>query len=176
MTTELSERVPINVPLQPRTHAVHGIYHEFRPRTTASPTAAVRCVVKVRLQVIKTNKAYHQAVKDLLDAEMRDLDEFPSKRAYYEECLALFNKYMVNNRRQRALQLDINQRKVRLEALRDLRLKTMAEAKQRQLEKDREAANIKALKEAAKKSTVTVVAQNAKKAVRAAQDKVNRSC
>jgi hypothetical protein len=151
---------------------VHAVNHEFRPRTTATPVAGVRCVVKVRHLIIQTNQRYYQAVKNMYDVEMRQLEEFPSKRAYFEECVATFNKYMVNARRQRALQIDINQRKVRLEALRDLRLQTMQEAKQRQIDKDKEVAVIKAAKEAAKKSTVTVVAQNAKLAIRAAQDKV----
>jgi hypothetical protein len=160
------------VPLEPRTHAVHALNHEFRPRTTPTVVAAVRCVVKVRRVVTEVNKRYYAAVKAVYDAEVRALEEFVTKRAYYEECLATFNKFMVNSRRQRALQKDIDQRKVRLEALRELRLQGMQAAKERQLALDKERATKQAAKEAAKKSTVTVVAQNAKKAVRAAQDKV----
>jgi hypothetical protein len=160
------------VPLEPRTHAVHALNHEFRPRTTPTVVAAVRAVVKVRRVVTEVNKRYYAAVKAVYDAEVRALEEFVTKRAYYEECLATFNKFMVNSRRQRALQKDIDQRKVRLEALRELRLQGMQAAKERQLALDKERATKQAAKEAAKKSTVTVVAQNAKKAVRAAQDKV----
>lgn len=160
------------MPLQTRTHTVQALNHAFRPRITPTPIAAVRCVVKVRQVVTEMNKRYHAAVKAVYDAEARSLEEFAPKRAYYEECLATFNKYMVNSRRQRALQKDIDQRRVRLEALRDLRLQSMQAAKERQIAKDKENATKQAAKEAAKKSTVTVVAQNAKKAIRAAQDKV----
>lgn len=144
----------------------------MHPRTTPTPIAAVRTVVKVRHEVVETNKRYYAALKAVYDAEVKSLEEFAPRRAFFEECLATFNKHMVTSRRQRALQLDINQRKVRLEALRELRLQTMQEAKQRQIELDKQRETQKAAKEAAKKSTVTVVAQNAKKAIRAAQDKV----
>lgn len=170
--TDLEERVPINVPLQTRTHAVQALYHAFRPRTTPSPVAAVRCVVQVRQVVTETNKRYFAAVKAMYDAEVKSLQEFESKRAYYEECLVRFNKFMVNSRRQRALQKDIDQRKVRLEALRDLRLQSMQAAKERQMAQDKERATKQAEKEAAKKSLVKVLAQKTKQTIRGAQDKV----
>ena len=160
------------MPLQTQAHAVQALNHHFRPRTVPAPIAGIRCIVKVRHEILEVNKRCYRAVKIMYDTEVKDMQEFAEKRAYFEECLATFNKFMVNSRRQRALQLDINQRKIRLEAMRDLRLQSMQEAKLRQIAQDKEKETVQKAKEAAKKSTVTVVAQNAKKAIRAAQDKV----
>jgi hypothetical protein len=164
--------VSINVPLQPRSHAVHSLHHTFNPRVAATAISAVRWTVRTRRLSVEVNQRYFLAFKDVLEQEMRELESFKTKRAQYEESLIKFNNYLVNSRRQRAMQLDINQRKERLNALRDLRLHSMQEAKKKQLMQEAENANIKALKEAAKKSTVTVVAQQAKKAVRAIKDKI----
>jgi len=167
---ELDERAFINVPLQPRIGPVHQLLHDLRPRTVPHPVAQVRAVVQARLRIIRTNQKYFRAVKAVLDQEQQDLELFSSKRDYYEKALKTFNSYMVNSRRQRALQKDIEARKARLEQLRALRVKSMQEAKQRQVETDREAAEIKAEKDAKKRSMGQVLAQNAKAAIRNAKD------
>jgi asparagine N-glycosylation enzyme membrane subunit Stt3 len=84
--------------------------------------------------------------------------------------LVSFNKYMVNSRRQRALQKDIEARKARLEELRELRVQSMQEAKMQQIEHDREVAEIKAEKEAKKRTLAQVMAQNTKLGIRATKD------
>jgi len=167
---DLHERKAINVPLQTQAHRVQELVHEMRPRVNPSAITIVRTTVETRHAVIRTNRKYFQALKATLDQEQSDLEEFVTKREYYEGALEKFNKFMVNSRRQRALQIDISQRLVRLEQLRGLRLKSMQEAKQRQLEREREQALIKAEKEAAKRTTTQVLAANTKKAIRAAKD------
>jgi len=77
-------------------------------------------------------------MKNILDQEVSDLNEFPDKIDYYSNAVTVFNTYAVNARRQRALQIEINLRKLRLEALRSLRLQTMMEAKQRQIDADKQ--------------------------------------
>lgn len=136
--TELKERVPINVPLQTLQHAVQDLNHTFRPRTSPSSIHTVRSTVQTRLQILRTNRSYYDTIKNILDQEVADLNEFPHKIDYYANAVTVFNTYAVNARRQRALQIEINLRKLRLEALRSLRLQTMMEAKQRQIDADKQ--------------------------------------
>lgn len=138
LDTELKERVPINVPLQTLTHVVQDLNHTFRPRTSPSSIHTVRSTVQTRLQILRTNRSYYDTIKNILDQEVADLNEFPHKIDYYANAVTVFNTYAVNARRQRALQIEINLRKLRLEALRSLRLQTMMEAKQRQIDADKQ--------------------------------------
>uniref|UniRef100_A0A7S3GN15 EF-hand domain-containing protein n=1 Tax=Spumella elongata TaxID=89044 RepID=A0A7S3GN15_9STRA len=169
---ELRERVPINVPLQTLTHKVHQLNHNFRPRTCSTAIHAVRTTIQTRLSILRLNLGYYESVKTLLDKEITDLTDFPNKLEYYLNAVKAFDTYAVNNRRQRALQIEINLRKLRLEALRGMRLQTMMEAKQKQIEQDKLVATKQAEKAAAKKSVVKELAKNTKLAIRAAQDKI----
>ncbi len=134
----MHERVPINVPLQTLTHRVHQLNHEYRPRTCSTAVHAVRTTIQTRLSILRINLAYYNSVKNILDKEITDLNDFPNKIEYYTNAVKVFDNYAVNNRRQRALQIEINLRKLRLEALREMRLQTMMEAKQKQIEQDKE--------------------------------------
>lgn len=129
--------MPINVPLQTLTHKVHQLNHTFRPRTCATAVHTVRTTIQTHLSLLRLNQGYYDAVKGILDKEIADLTAFPNKLEYYLNAVKVFENYAVNNRRQRALQIEINLRKLRLEALRGMRLQTMMEAKQKQIEQDK---------------------------------------
>ena len=126
------------MPLQTLTHRVHDLNHTFRPRTSPTAVHIVRTTIATRLLTLRTNRSYYDTVKNSIDQEVADLNEFPNKLDYYANAVAVFDTYAVNARRQRALQIEINLRKLRLEALRSLRLQTMMEAKQRQIDADKQ--------------------------------------
>ena len=125
------------MPLQTLTHRVHQLNHNFRPRTCSTAIHAVRTTIQTRLSILRLNLSYYESVKTILDKEIADLTDFPNKLEYYINAVKAFDTYAVNNRRQRALQIEINLRKLRLEALRGMRLQTMMEAKQKQIEQDK---------------------------------------
>lgn len=83
----------------------------------------------VALQATINHLDHHRMV---LEKEEKALSTFSTQRPKYEESLVVFTKSLVDQRRQKSLQLSIELRKRRLEELRATRLRAMAEAKEKQ--------------------------------------------
>lgn len=118
---------------------------------------------------MRTNEAYYAAMQAQLEVEEETLVSYSAKRPFYESSLILFRDHLLQNRRQRALQLDIEQRLKRLTDMRALRLRAMKDIREAEMRAAAEAAaeiqRVEKVK-AAKPTRLKKVAKATKNAIR----------
>ncbi len=118
---------------------------------------------------LRTNEAYYTAMQTQLEVEEETLVSYTAKRPFYESSLILFRDHLLQNRRQRKLQLDIEHRLKRLTDMRALRLRAMKDIREAEMRAAAEAAaeqtRVERVK-AAKPTRLKVVAKATKSAIR----------
>ncbi len=105
----------------------------MRPRINSSAVDATRVIIHTQKMYAETNERYYDSLRAILEAEEEDLASFKQKRPFYESSLILSRDHLLQNRRQRALQMNIEHRLKRLVDMRALRLRAMQDQKEAQM-------------------------------------------
>ena len=127
-------------------------------------------LIEFRRMSISATIQAHEQLKVIAQQELDEDARFAGQLKYFERVVKEFSSILVERRRQRALQLNINLRKERLASMRDQRLRHLKEKKEAQMAVEKEAKAITAAKMAAKRTFANIVATNAKAGIRGAKD------
>lgn len=106
---------------------------EKKSRLHESSVLLLRKVLSVRITSLQATLRSLNSQRDVLEKEENALSTFPTRRAAYERSLVDFTRSLLDQRRQKSLQLAIELRKRRLLELRATRLRAMREHKEQQL-------------------------------------------
>lgn len=152
--------------------ALQSAWHAFKPRVNIHTSSQAHIYAAIRQQTFLTQQQYIQEVLKVLTREEDFLTRYQTQRALYENFLMYFMQELQYQRRQRAMELDVSLRIARLQDVREIRLKALADIKRQQLE---QIALEKKLREEAERNKVPFarrMAQNTKKAIRGVKDAV----
>eukprot|EP01038_Epipyxis_sp_PR26KG_P007862 gene7862-10671_t len=169
---DIKEREAINIPMEGYRFQLHTSLQEIFPQTKCSIEEMIQIIIQTKLNILLSNLNYYIAAKQIIQNQVNEVNDFKNKRKRFENVVAAFRELLLANRRQRSLQLDLELRKKRLADLRDLRLRSMKEVKQKQLKELAEEKERLAKANRERKTAAAIVAKHAKKAIRAAKDKV----
>jgi Ca2+-binding EF-hand superfamily protein len=147
-------------------HCLHAIH----PQISCSAATLALERTRVRSDMLAVNIRHYEALRDRLDHEEAELLAFPEKRPFYEDAVEKFRNMLLVERRQRALQKELNQRKIKLEELRVLRMLALRAEKERQLQLAKEEAEAKARAKVETKSLRKQLVEATRKTVRGTKD------
>ncbi len=141
-----------------------------KPRTVSSTEMILQTHASTRMLFCEENLNILYKYRELFEREEEWMNHFESTVPKFKKAVEIFQEALLSQRRQKAMQVEIEARKKRLEFLRDVRMRALKEEKERIL------AEAQVKEEAIKKEKanrvplVKRVAQVAKKAIRGVSD------
>ena len=127
---------------------------EPQSRRHCTSLGITRVTLTYRVISLRATVRHFANYKQLLEGEESMLKAFDNRREMYEKAMESFAQSLLDQRRQKSLQLSINLRKRRLEELRNARLLALREEKEKQVNevKDNRARDERKKKEREEKS------------------------
>ena len=146
----IKEREALGLPVGSRHLEFTNCLKAVKKRTTPSGEEFIRTLASTRLQFNLANVDFLEHFKNVLDEEEIYMNSFHDKIPRFEEAVKLFSENLLAQRRQKAMQIELELRKKRLNELRETRMRSMkeaaekldAEAKQIQLANKKSKANV----------------------------------
>lgn len=89
---------------------------------------------------------HYQFREDTLTNEVKLFSEFRIKKSYHEDRMEMFLNTQLNMRRQHALQKELDQRRIRLNELREIRMDAIRKLREKVQEEERIKAELEAKK------------------------------
>lgn len=152
--------------------------HEMKPRVQADMVTAFKQHVQIRQMSHCVDLSVALTVRQHLEEEeaqcvrFAGADSTGGERVYYERAVKEYQAHLLHSRRQKALQKQLRDRKLRMDELRELRLTTIKEKREREAARIlQEEADKLAIQEARRKNTKKLT-DDAKRNIRAAKDYV----
>ena len=157
---------------KPNQFPLQQLLRSSKARIYCSPATLACILLSIEYFHHNTHHRIYEHWIHHLQQEQAFLIQFPLLRQQYEDFLTLFLLDLQFTRKQRALALDLEQRKLRLQDLRELRLKSLQEIKIKQLQQE-EMERIKREElEKQKVSRFVSLAKETKKAIRGVNDAI----
>jgi len=129
----LMERGCLKLPLQSKSLELLECLKIVKPRTTPSSAELVKATAAARLLFGESNYLLYEKLKEMVQAEEEWMNAFPATVPKFQRAVALFQEALLSQRRQKAMQIEIEARKKRLEFLRAIRMRALQEEKAKAL-------------------------------------------
>ncbi len=129
----LMERECLRIPLNSQSLALVECLKIVKPRTTPSAGELIKASAATRLLFGESNYNVYEKLKDMMDAEETWMNAFATMVPKFQRAVAIFQDALLAQRRQKAMQVEIEARKKRLEFLRTIRMRALQEEKAKAL-------------------------------------------
>ena len=166
----LHERDLFGIPLGSVTHKVQDLLADKLPRTTCRFTHQLQTMVKTRMAFLEADLKVLEEVKVILEEEEESMNNFEKEIPRYKKAVDLFIDKLVASRRQKSMQIELEQRKKRLAELREIRMRQLKEAKEKLEEEAKQAEEAKKKKKSKQVPLSKRVAKAVKASIRGAKD------
>ena len=128
------------------------------PNLNQSGIRLAEFMLEIRTSALDSIIRHYQFRDDTLTNEVKLFSEFRANKSFHEDRMQMFLNTQLNMRRQHALQKELDQRRVRLNELRELRMEAIRKLREQVQEEERIKQELEAqkVKEASKPLTTVV--------------------
>jgi hypothetical protein len=126
-TLSLIEINALNIPwpMEKIDAAILTCNASINPRLYSTPLELRTCAVETRKVMLETDQSYYKFIIEELMKELHALRNYKAKHMESEKLLLIFQQSLLDQRRQKSLQKELEERRNRLEDMRTIRIKTM---------------------------------------------------
>ncbi len=169
----IPERDILRYPSGTQVHVLQDLLAEKAPRTTCRYVHQMKVTTGTRMALVVAHLSVLEELKILIEHEEDMMNNFEKEIPRYKKTVELFTQKLLAQRRQKAMQVELEQRKLRLADLRAIRMRQLKEAKEKLEEEAKEAELAKQKKIATRVPIGKRVAKAVKQSIRGAKDFIN---